>query len=283
MVPVAPAIATPSRSHWRLKLPSPSASAMPETIAVSVESSTALPVIVGSPVGASLMLATGAVAALVSASAVPSPSVQPTRTLIDRPTSASPSWKVVPLAPATAAPSRSHWIVNAPSPSRSAMLPAPTVRTASSTAAPVMTGRPVGASLTGVTVTDATTTWLLKALTPPFTLTSTSVSALPLLRSQARRVRPATLPCQSVAGTKRTRVSASAASSRADASERTPSADQLDPPSTEYCHVPRLSSTPTTAMPASAPGSGSVTRPDSSAETSVPAGPVLSSATGRAH
>src|SRR5438552_745268 len=59
-----------------------------------------------------------------------------------------------------------------------------------------------GASLTGVTVTDAVSVATLKALVPPLVVVSTVVPFVPLVSSQARRVIVA-LPLKSASGTKR--------------------------------------------------------------------------------
>src|SRR5262249_18570926 len=100
----------------------------------------------------------------------------------------------------------------------------------------------------------------LKAVVPPLTDASAVPPALPVVWSHARNTRPpASVPLQLKAGTKRTRVLASAGRSRADAWEGAPKAVQLVPPFNEYCQVPLLLSTEVTAMPESAPGSGSLT------------------------
>ena len=75
MVPVAPLMATPSRSHCTLIVPRPSASTMALVFTVSTWFSVAVPVIVGSPVGASFTPVTADVCALVTVSEVPCPSV----------------------------------------------------------------------------------------------------------------------------------------------------------------------------------------------------------------
>ena len=103
-----------------------------------------------------------------------------------------------------------------------------------------------GASLTAVTVIDAVSVAVLKAVVPPFVLTSTLVPALPLVWSQARNVTLAESAfCAS--GTKRSL--SVARSSRADVSETVPTANQLLPPLVEYCQVPLPLVRPVTAMP----------------------------------
>src|ERR1041385_4438583 len=67
----------------------------------------------------------------------------------------------------------------------------------------------------------------------------------PLVRSPARKVRPlVTVPLKFAFGTNRTKVLASAESSRAAAAVGLPKAFQVDPPSMEYCQTPLLLSTP---------------------------------------
>ena len=88
---MAPTTATPSRSHWYVNAPRPSASPMPLVFALSVWFSVRVPLIRTDPVGGSLTLAIAAVGALVSDSGVPQPSVHATCRLICAPTSASPS------------------------------------------------------------------------------------------------------------------------------------------------------------------------------------------------
>src|SRR5205809_72401 len=88
VVPVAPETSTPSRCHWYAIVPSPSASAS-VFAAVSVWPCVAVPLMVTDPVGASLTLATAAVAALATCSAVPLPSVYLATTSMVLPTSAS--------------------------------------------------------------------------------------------------------------------------------------------------------------------------------------------------
>ena len=69
---------------------------------------------------------------------------------------------------------------------------------------------------------------------------------------------------------KRTRVSASAAKSSAAAADGVPKAVQLPPPLVEYCQTPLAPSAAVTAMPCTAPGSGSLTMPAISVETRSP-------------
>ena len=77
--------------------------------AVSVWPCVAVPVIVTEPVGASLRLATAAVAVLVWLSAVPWPSVYEAVTVIALPTSAWVSLKVEAVAPLITLPLAFHW------------------------------------------------------------------------------------------------------------------------------------------------------------------------------
>ena len=130
---------------------------------------------------------------------------------------------------------------------------------------------PCGASLTAVTVMLLLATVLLKALLPPLTLVLALLPALPLVRSQARKLMPlTTAPFQLAAGAKRTRVRVSAASSMALVAVTALKAVQLLPPLSEYCQMPLVLLTAVTAMPDSAPASASLTRPAISADTSVP-------------
>ena len=92
----------------------------------------------------------------------------------------------------------------------------------------------VGASLTDDTAIEAVSVLIEKALAPPLGLVFTLLPALPLLWSQARKVMaPETVPLKLAAGWKYSRVFASAASSRAEASETAPTASQLAPLSVE--------------------------------------------------
>ena len=105
----------------------------------------------------------------------------------------------------------------------------------------------------------------------PLKTRSTAAPLAPLVWSQAWKVIPSvTVPFQSASGTKRTKVPASAPSSRAASTLGDPNAVQTVPPSVENSQVPLVSSTPTTAMPATAPGSASVTQPEIRSDTSVP-------------
>ena len=72
---VAPLTAVPARAHWYENDPRPSSSDRALVTAVRVLSSATVPVIVTAPAVASLTLSTAAVAALVTDSAVPWPSV----------------------------------------------------------------------------------------------------------------------------------------------------------------------------------------------------------------
>src|SRR5207302_1895358 len=95
--------------------------------------------------------------------------------------------------------------------------------------------------------------------------------AVPLVWSQARNVMPAlTVPYQSVLGMNRTEVLASAASNCAAESESVPKSVHVEPPSVENCQIPYVVSAAVTAMPLAAPGSASLTSPESSVDTNVP-------------
>ena len=102
------------------------------------------------------------------------------------------------------------------------------------------------------------------AATPPCT---------PVVRSQARNVSPSeTVPLKPIFGWKYTRVAESAARRRAVVLVGLPSVFHVKPLSSEYHQVPFAVFAPVTAMPPSAPGSGSLC-PVRSAETRDPTGP----------
>ena len=64
---------------------------------------------------------------------------------------------------------------------------------------------PTGASFTALTLIPALAVAALKALAPPLLLVSAVPPAVPLLRSQARKlIPPASVPFQLALGTKRT-------------------------------------------------------------------------------
>ena len=109
---------------------------------------------------------------------------------------------------------------------------------------------------------EAVSVAALKGVMPPQALASAAAPLAPAVPSQAWKVMPEmSVPCQSVAGTSRIRVFASAASRRASVTLGLPKSDQVAPPSVEYCHVlPSVLSTPTTAIPSAAPASTSVIR-----------------------
>src|ERR1044071_6546078 len=120
-------------------------------------------------------------------------------------------------------------------------------------------------------VNGSLTVWLALVVSavPPLT---------PLVRSHARKVRPlVTVLLKFAFGTNRTKVLASAESSRAVAAVGLPKAFQVDPPSMEYCQTPLLLSTPVTAIPVSAPALASLTWPAMRSTTYVPPFAVLSS------
>ena len=128
-----------------------------------------------------------------------------------------------------------------------------------------------GASLTGRTVMLLSAVTALNAVVPPLMLALAVAPAMPLLRSQARKLKPElTVPFQSACGTKRTDWVASLVSRRALPSLTAPNAVQTVPPSSVYCQLPWVSSTPVTAMPESAPASTSVMLPAISSDTRVP-------------
>ena len=83
---------------------------MPETSAVSVSPTWAVPEMVGAPVAGLLGLAaTGPVAALVSDSAKPAPSVKVTVTVMALPCSLPVRVWLPAVAPLMAVPSADHW------------------------------------------------------------------------------------------------------------------------------------------------------------------------------
>ena len=149
-------------------------------------------------------------------------------------------------------------------------------RTGDRLAAPLATG----ASLTGVTVMPPAAVALLNAVAPPLTLVLAVLPATPLVWSQARNVRPVvTVPFQLALGTKRTRVVAtSPANNRALATVGVPKATHAPPPLVEYCQVPLVLSTATTAMPPAAPLSASPIWPAIRLATVTPGLSVGSSA-----
>ncbi|WP_427911366.1 hypothetical protein ACPWT1_11740 [Ramlibacter sp. MMS24-I3-19] len=104
--------------------------------------------------------------------------------------------------------------------------------------------------MTGVTVSAAVAVALLNALLPPGKKIRAVPPAVPLLPSQARKVKPGMAPFVFAPASPRKRTRASGASRRAPNAE--PLRDcQLLPPSTLYCHVPPMLpvGVPTTAMP----------------------------------
>ncbi len=112
---------------------------------------------------------------------------------------------------------------------------------------------------------------VLKAVVPPAALASAVVRPeVPPVWSQALTCKAADTPFQSASGTKRTRARPSAGSRRALAAVGAPMADHVLPPSRLASQRPPVVPAPTTAMPESAPASGSVTCPDRSAETARP-------------
>src|SRR5262249_26153019 len=108
---------------------------------------------------------------------------------------------------------------------------------------------------------------MLKAVVPPLMLTSTMAPALPEDWSQARKVTEAVVPLMP-SGTKRRR--SVERSSRADVSLTAPTADQLVPPSSEYCHVPVLLFKAVRPIPCGSPALASVTMPLMIVETRSP-------------
>ena len=144
---------------------------------------------------------------------------------------------------------------------------------------------PAGASLSGATVTETLALWVLKAVVPPVpaVLTLALPPLVPVVPSQARMVRSATTwPCQSAAGTKRSRLfpPESATSRRALALSGVPRSVQLEPLFTLYCHRPLVLPALMMAMPCcKAVPSGSVSRPATRVLTAMPAGLVASSST----
>ena len=140
--------------------------------------------------------------------------------------------------------------------------PNPAVGPSSGYRPPIPTVAPsviVGASFTAVTVIDAVSVAVLKAVLPPVVLTSTVLPAEPVLWSHARKARVPSAPFIA-SGRKRTR--SAARSSRAEVSATAPTVAQVVPLSSEYCQVPLpvVTVAPVTAIPSSAPASTSVMR-----------------------
>src|SRR5262249_35360895 len=106
----------------------------------------------------------------------------------------------------------------------------------------------VGTSLTDRTGRVATALVALKAVLPPLTLASPMPPVLPLVWSQARKVKVAE-PKKLGAGTKRIGLLGRIASSRAWVSDGAPKSSQVAPPSVENCQRPLVLSAPVTAMP----------------------------------
>src|SRR5262249_6093654 len=97
----------------------------------------------------------------------------------------------------------------------------------------------VGASFTELTVMPAVSVAVLKAVLPPLVVTSAVPPLDPLFWSHARKVMPTlTAPLKLGLGTKRTRVLASAASSRAAVADGLPKGVQWAPASVLNCHLP---------------------------------------------
>src|SRR5262249_32799339 len=116
----------------------------------------------------------------------------------------------------------------------------------------------VGAWCTWSTLIDAHTSPVLNELCPPPAPGSTLCPARPSTWSHARnRIAWLTSPTNPGFGRRRTRAEPSAGSSSACDSPTLSIENQLDP-SSVYCHVPTSGSTPTTAIPCTAPGLVSV-------------------------
>ena len=144
-------------------------------------------------------------------------------------------------------------------------------RVSSATASRLAPPLAIGASLTAVTLSAADALARLKAVLPPPVAASAVRPTVPLVWSQAWNVMPAaSVPFQLALGTKRTSVPASAASKRALPVAGVPKAAQVPPLLLLYCHAPLLLSTAVTAIPVSALGSASLTRPAINSDTSVP-------------
>ena len=95
---------------------------------------------------------TAGVSELLTVSTVPCPSVYSIATLIAFPTSLAVSVKVLPVAPAIAAPSASQLIENSPKPSSSAIVEESSVSVEPFAAEPLIVRLPVGSSLTELIV-----------------------------------------------------------------------------------------------------------------------------------
>ena len=113
----------------------------------------------------------------------------------------------------------------------------------------------------GKTSTLTSSVAVLKAVLPPVLVASTPVVPLASASvvSQARKVKVAT-PLKPALGTKRILSLPVSVNTTAELFATAPNAVQLLPPSIEYSQVPLVSSTAMTAMPSTAPTSGSVIR-----------------------
>src|SRR6476661_625301 len=97
-----------------------------------------------------------------------------------------------------------------------------------------------GASLTAPTTTVALAVAVLNAVVPPFNVVSAVLPAVPLLRSQARKVNAGGVPFQLGAGLKRTRHWVPESSRMALVGLAAASDVQLVPPLLLYSQVPVL-------------------------------------------
>ena len=142
----------------------------------------------------------------------------------------------------------------------------------------------VGASLTAVTVSEAVSLAVLKALVPPVAVMTAYWPSMPLVWSQARKVMASlTVPANSPKGISRSW--AVGPRSRANSFVWLPISSALIvshevPPSRLYCQVPRLVLRPVMAIASTAAPSGSVMLPSTTSEATVtPLGLVAPSRT----
>ncbi|TWT50139.1 hypothetical protein Pla22_28790 [Rubripirellula amarantea] len=126
----------------------------------------------------------------------------------------------------------------------------------------------VGASLTLVTTIDAVSVAELNAVVPPLLDASTLLPAVPLVPSQARKVKSFVVPFSPLGSN---RIKSVERNSSADESDTVPTFDQLVPPSVEYCQTPGPLFRVVIAMPS--------TDPESTSEIGVPPSLAKSCAT----
>ena len=129
-----------------------------------------------------------------------------------------------------------------------------------------------GASLTALTVIDASSVAVLNALLPPFDAVLTFVPCVPVVLSQARKVMLADVPAAAL-GTNRTR---SVLRSRsADALVTVPMVNQLAPAVMEYSQLPLPLASDVMAMPSGSPFASVMRSPPALAMRLETRSPVL--------